>query len=144
MLPLKLARLPMAGLVLVSLIVLPRALSGSPVVLSADRMDLGWLGSADVDIRLGVVESLLLLLVSGIGLVVAVYSARNLVGQAGLAQYAVLETVIVAALALTVTAALTGRELGQALPGDPDVVAGGVVGPALRAGGVHPVPRAYI
>ncbi|MEO7058855.1 MAG: putative inorganic carbon transporter subunit DabA [Lapillicoccus sp.] len=104
MFSLKLARLPMAGLVLVSLLVLPRALSGSPVTLSAGRVGLGWLGSADVGVRLGVVESLLLLLVSGIGLVVAAYSARNLIGQEGLVRYAVLETATVAALALAVTA----------------------------------------
>ncbi|MDQ2757702.1 MAG: Na-translocating system protein MpsB [Actinomycetota bacterium] len=101
---LKLARLPIAGLVLVSFLVLPRALSGSPVTLSRARLDLGPLGSADIGVRMGVVESLLMLLVSGIGLVVATYSARNLVGQRGLVRYAVLETVTVTALVLTVTA----------------------------------------
>jgi len=104
MLLLKLARLPLAGLVLASLLVLPGALRGVVVSLSLGRLDLGWLGYADVGVRLGVVEALLLLLVSGIGLVVAVYSARNLVGQEALARYALLETLTVFALALTVTA----------------------------------------
>lgn len=104
MFALKLARLPLAGLVLVPLLVLPRALSGSPVAFSAGRLHLGSLGYADVGVRLGVMESMLLLLVTGIGLVVAVYSARNLIGQERLLRYAFLETVTVVALALTVTA----------------------------------------
>ncbi len=104
MFALRLVRFPLAALVLLSLLALPRALSGSPVGLSAGRVDLGWLGSAEVGVHLGVVETLLLLLVTGIGLVVAAYSARNLVGQDGLVRYASLVTVTVAALALAVTA----------------------------------------
>ena len=100
---LKIARALMASLALVSMVLLVTALSGTPATLSLGRVDLGALGSADVSPTFGVIESLLLTLVSGVGTVVAVYSARNLVGQRRLDRFAAYETVAVAGLAITVT-----------------------------------------
>lgn len=72
--------------------------------LSLGRIDLGPLGSADVSPSFGVVESLLLTLVAGVGNVVAIYGARNLVGQHRLARFAAYEIATVAGLAVAVTA----------------------------------------
>ncbi len=105
MFALRLARLPMIALALLSLLALASVLSGNPLSVSLARADLGPLGTADLGVQVGLVEALLLALVSGIGLVVATYSARNLAGQDRLVRYAALETITVAGLAATVTAA---------------------------------------
>ncbi|WP_162180978.1 putative inorganic carbon transporter subunit DabA [Terrabacter tumescens] len=104
MLLLRVVRFPLAALGLLSLVVLVRAASGSPLAASVGRVSLGPLGTADVGLHIGVVEATLLTLVALVGTVVAVYSARNLVGQHRLVRYAALLTTTVGALALAVTA----------------------------------------
>lgn len=104
MFALRLVRIPTVALALLSLAALLQALLGHPWSLSAGRVDLGPVGTADVGLRLGVVESLLLVLVGGIGTVVAVYSRRNLVGQRRLSRYAALELGTIIGLALAVSA----------------------------------------
>ena len=106
MLLLRVARatlLAFALLVLVGL--LSGVVAGAPSAWTAAVLDLGAGGDLTLGIRLGLVPGLLLLLVSGVGALVASYAVRNLEGQPRLARFAALEVVAVLALALAVSAA---------------------------------------
>lgn len=85
------------------LAMLPMALIG-PFSWTMGLLSLGGLGTAPFGVVGGLVPWLLLVLVVGIGAVVATYATRNLVGQPRLARFAALEVVAVVALASAVVA----------------------------------------
>ncbi len=103
MLPLRLARNLLVLLLVGVLALLPVTLL-RPWRWTLGLLDLGRLGTAPFGVVGGLVPWLLLVLVAGIGAVVAAYAARNLVGQPRLGRFAALEVVAVAALATAVVA----------------------------------------
>ncbi len=119
---LRLVRTLLVLLAVAALAALPLTLRES-LHLTLVVLDLGPLGRADVGVALGVVPALLLLLVTGIGALVAAYSARNLAGQHRLHRFAALELVTVLALASAVVA-----------PSLPQLAAGWTVGGLAVAG----------
>ena len=103
MLNLRLARSLLILLSFVALVSLPVALA-SGFQLTVAVIGLGPLGVAEFGVVGGLVPSLLLLLVTGIGAVVGSYAARNLAGQHRLGRFAVLEVIAVFALSVAVVA----------------------------------------
>ncbi|MFC6239655.1 putative inorganic carbon transporter subunit DabA [Longivirga aurantiaca] len=88
-----------------SVLLLATVLVNGPVTADLGAVDAGPFGTATVGLGLDAVRAMLLVLVTGVGAVVAAYSRRNLAGQARLARFAVLQLVVVLGLALAVSAA---------------------------------------
>ncbi len=103
MLLLRFARNLLVALLAGVLVLLPVAVV-HPFAWTPVLLDLGRLGTSPFGVVGGLVSWLLLVLVSGIGAVVAAYAARNLVGQPRLARFAALEVVGVVALVSAVVA----------------------------------------
>lgn len=81
------------------------ALSGREGEVSLLTVGLGDRGTVDVGLRTTAATAVLLLLVTGVGAVVASYSVRNLTGQHRVARYAVALLAVVLALVVAVSAA---------------------------------------
>ena len=110
------------------LAMLPMALI-RPFSWTMGLLSLGDLGTAPFGVVGGLVPWLLLVLVVGIGAVVATYATRNLVGQPRLARFAALEVVAVVALASAVVApSLVQLALGWIVGG---LAVAGLVGHTL-------------
>ena len=103
MMSLRVARTVLVLLAVCSLAILPAALT-DPFRRTLGVLDLGRLGPAEIGVVGGLIPVLLLVLVTGIGAVVAAYAARNLVGQRRLHRFAALEVVAVLGLASAVVA----------------------------------------
>ncbi|MBI1349992.1 MAG: DUF2309 family protein [Actinomycetales bacterium] len=103
MLMVRLVRWSIALLALLAAAALIAAVAGRPVQGTLTTVPLGGLGEVPVGIEVGIVQALLLCLVSGVGTVVAFYSARNLTGQHRLTRFGLLEVAVVVALAISVT-----------------------------------------
>ena len=100
----------------------------APFSVTLGSLRLGALGTVPWGVVGGIVPWLLVTLVTGIGAVVAAYSARNLLGQNRLRRFAVLEVVAVTALASAVVApSLVQLALGWTVGG---LAVAGLVGHA--------------
>ncbi len=100
---LRLVRTLLILLALTALAVLPVALR-EPLRLILGVLDLGPLGPAPIGVAVGAIPAFLLVLVTGVGALVAAYSARNLAGQHRLPRFAALELAAVLGLATAVIA----------------------------------------
>ncbi len=115
-------------LLLASVLALLPVVVVSPVTWTLGVLDLGPLGPVTFGVVGGLVPWLLLVLIAGIGAVVAAYAARNLLGQPRLGRFAVLEVVAVVALATAVVApSLVQLALGWTVGG---LAVAGLVGHA--------------
>ncbi|MEZ5116442.1 MAG: putative inorganic carbon transporter subunit DabA [Candidatus Nanopelagicales bacterium] len=101
---LRLARAVLVLAALAALVLLAVAVTGTAPALTLGTVDLGPLGPATVGVSVGLVPAFLLVLVTGLGAVVASYAVRNLAGQRRLGRFAALEVLAIGALALAVTA----------------------------------------
>jgi uncharacterized protein len=109
-------------------LLLAAALAAAGVLLATLVGDLAGTSAVNLPVVLTPITSGLLLLVTGLGAVIGVYAARNLAGQHRLVRFAGLELLVVAGLALAVTAAtLPVLALGWTLAG---LAVAGLVGHA--------------